>query len=281
MSNAAGILCRLKELDPDTQLAITPELSLSGYTCQDLFYETLLQKNCIRALEWLCEEMPEDLALVVGLPVCVNNHLYNAAAFLFNHQVLGFYAKTYLPGYDEYYEPRWFTSSRWLPDHAAVRVQGKEVPISSSILFHDQATDAVIGIEICEDLWVSIPVSSEHACAGANILVNCSASNEGIGKAEYRKDLVLSQSARNYAAYIYASAGPEESSSDLVFGGMDLIAEDGKLLALSSLQDPKPFIKAQIDLEILKNERMKHQTTFQRKPCPTPSSNMKAIRFLR
>ncbi len=265
--NIRGILQILDTLDPDTQLAVTPELAISGYTCQDLFYESLLRKECLEALELLVAELPENLALVAGVPVAYENHLYNCAAFCYGGQVLGFYAKNYLPNYNEYYEPRWFASSSLLPDHAAVTFMGKEVPISRSILFRDETTGAVIGPEICEDLWVSVPVSSKLAAAGANILTNCSASNDYIGKQDYRKDLILNQSARCYAAYIYASAGPDESSSDLVFGGNDLIAESGRLLASCSLADPASSISAEIDLEILKNDRLKYKTTFE-EPVP-------------
>lgn len=262
-ANVKAILELLREFDPDTQLAVTPELAITGYTCQDLFYESLLKEQAMKALEFFCQEMPENMAVVIGVPVECQNHLYNCGAFCFNHEVLGFYAKNYLPNYNEYYEPRWFASASLLPEQATVEFMGKQVPICKAIVFEDQATGAVIGPEICEDLWVSIPVSSLLASAGANILTNCSASNDYIGKEAYRKNLVLSQSARSYAAYIYASAGPDESSSDLVFGGNDLIAENGRLLAESSLARPKPFIQAEIDLEILKNDRLKYKTSFE------------------
>lgn len=263
MTNAKGILELCNSLPESTRLVVTPELSLTGYTCQDLFFESLLQKKSLEALEYLCDNLPSHQAVLVGLPLSVENHLYNVAAFIFNNEVLGFYAKAFLPNYNEYYEPRWFTSSLYLPENAYVTFRGKPVPVAEKIVFEDSITGAVIGCEICEDLWVSIPVSSHLAAAGANVLCNLSASNETIGKDEYRSALVLNQSARNYAAYIYASAGSDESSSDLVFGGQDLIAENGKLLASSSLMDPKPYILAQIDLECLKNDRMKYKTSFE------------------
>lgn len=263
LANAQAILDLCAKLPDTVRLVITPELSLTGYTCQDLFYESLLQHSALKALEMICEKLPDHLSIAVGLPLQAGNHLYNAAAFVSNHEVKGFYVKTYLPNYNEYYEPRWFASSLYLEAGASIHFMNKQVPVSDKILFQDYTTGAVIGLEICEDLWVSIPVSSHHAAAGANILANLSASNEVISKDAYRKDLVLNQSARNFAAYIYASAGPDESSSDLVFGGQDLIAENGKLLASSSLQDPKPFLLAQVDLEILKNERLKYKTTFE------------------
>lgn len=263
MANAAEILRLCLELDENVRLVVTPELSLTGYTCQDLFYETLLQRKSLQALEWLCKNLPDHLSLLVGLPLQVENHLYNAAAFIHDHEVLGFYAKTYLPAYNEYYEPRWFTSSLYLPHNAVVHFMKKAVPVRDRIVFEDFTTGAVIGVEICEDLWVSIPVSSHLAGAGANVLCNLSASNDNISKEEYRTSLVQNQSARNYAAYVYASAGPSESSSDLVFGGQDLIAENGKLLASTSLMKPGKYICAQIDLETLRNDRLKYKTSFE------------------
>ena len=266
MENAKTILSLLHQLDKDVQLAVCPELCISGYTCQDLFYESLLRKQSLQALEFICKEMPDNMAVCVGLPLQVKNKLYNAAAFLFDHEVLGFYVKTYLPGYNEYYEPRWFSPASDLEPGAAVKFMGKDVPVSDKILFEDESTNAVIGMEICEDLWVSIPVSSYHALAGANVLCNLSASNEVIAKEEYRRELIQNQSARLYAAYVYASAGPDESSSDLVFSGMDVIAENGRLLAESSLTHPKPYVCAEVDLELLNNDRIKYKTSFEQSP---------------
>ena len=266
MENAKTILSLLHQLDKDVQLAVCPELCISGYTCQDLFYESLLRKQSLQALEFICKEMPDNMAVCVGLPLQVKNKLYNAAAFLFDHEVLGFYVKTYLPGYNEYYEPRWFSPASDLEPGSAVKFMGKDVPVSDKILFEDESTNAVIGMEICEDLWVSIPVSSYHALAGANVLCNLSASNEVIAKEEYRRELIQNQSARLYAAYVYASAGPDESSSDLVFSGMDVIAENGRILAESSLTHPKPYVCAEVDLELLNNDRIKYKTSFEQSP---------------
>ncbi|WP_323088742.1 NAD(+) synthase [Allobaculum sp. JKK-2023] len=263
MANARAILDLCQELPETTRLVVTPELSLTGYTCQDLFYESLLQHQTLQALEYLTRNLPDCLSVLVGLPLQVGNHLYNTAAFITHNEVKGFYAKTYLPNYNEYYEQRWFASSLYLPEHSQVHFMNKAVPVTDKILFEDYTTGAVIGAEICEDLWVSIPVSSHHACAGANVLCNLSASNEVISKDEYRKNIVREQSARNFCAYLYASAGPDESSSDLVFGGQDIIAENGKVLAQSSLQNPKPYLLAQIDLEILRNDRLHYKTTFE------------------
>lgn len=262
MANARNILFACEQLDEDCQLAVFPELCLSGYTAQDLFHESLLQKACLDALEYLCLNKPENLSMVVGLPLKIGSHLYNAAAFIAGRKVLGFQIKRHLPCYNEYYEPRWFASSRQLDKNSTVTFMQEDIPCSDHLLFEDESTGAIIGIEICEDLWVASPVSSDHAQAGANILVNCSASNDTVGKNEYRLDLVAQQSARCLAAYIYASAGPDESSMDLVFGGSKIIAENGQILSSSSLMDWKMTIQSEIDLQVLENERTRHLSSL-------------------
>lgn len=260
--NTDELLSIMKELEKDTQLVVFPELAISGYTCQDLFYEDILLNACKEQLIRLAHEMPDNLACVVGVPLVVGNILANCAAFLFNHEILGIYVKSHIPGYNEYYEPRWFSPAREMKTKEII-LDGCVIPVSDKILFHDRATSAKIGIEICEDLWVAIPTSSYHALAGANILANCSASNEVIAKDSYRKELVVHQSAATYSAYIYASAGCDESSSDLVFSGHDLIAENGKLLSETTLYKPKKIIYGQIDLQHLKTDRLHFKTSLE------------------
>lgn len=258
-ANVDDMLRILQSLDPDTQLAVFPELAVTGYTCADLFYEDILLKEAMTQLVRLAEQAPENMAVITGIPLKAGTRLFNAAAFLFDGEVLGFYVKHHLPGYNEYYEPRWFSPARDL-DVSDVKVNGVDVPVSGKILFADETTDAVIGIEICEDLWVAVPPSSGHAQAGANILVNCSASNEVIAKNRYRRDLVSSQSAKTYSGYLYCSAGPDESSTDLVFSGADLMAENGKILAETASEES---ISCEIDLQHLKNDRLKFKTSLQ------------------
>lgn len=258
-ANVDEMLRILQSLDPDTQLAVFPELAVTGYTCADLFYEDILLKEAMTQLVRLAKQAPANMAVITGIPLKAGTRLFNAAAFLFDGKVLGFYVKYHLPGYNEYYEPRWFSPARDL-DVSSVKVQGAEVPVSGKILFADETTCAVIGIEICEDLWVSIPPSSDHAQAGANILVNCSASNEVIAKSGYRRDLVSGQSAKTYSGYLYCSAGPDESSTDLVFSGADLIAENGRILAETA---SKESITCEIDLQHLNSDRLKFKTALQ------------------
>lgn len=258
-ANKKEILNIIHSLDSDTQLAVFPELCISGYTCQDLFYEDILLKRSKQVLIELSYEIPENLAVVLGLPLVIQNKLYNCAAFVFNHKILGIYVKTYIPMYNEFYEKRWFSSSKDL-DTDSICLDGQIVPVSNKILFKDTTTDAVTGIEICEDLWVTIPMSSYHALAGANILVNPSASNDVIAKKEYRTGLILNQSARSYAAYIYSSCGKEESTSDLVFSGHDLICENGSLLKEGVNEK---FIIGEIDIQHLMHDRIHFKTSME------------------
>lgn len=264
-ANVRSILAVLKQLPADTQCAVFPELCISGYTCQDLFYEDLLLRESKSALEELVQNIPDNQVVIVGLPLAIDDKLYNCAAVCFNQEVLGIYVKTYVPMYNEYYEKRWFSSAKDLKKNATIHLCGKEVPVSNQIVFKDKATSACIGVEICEDLWVTIPVSSRLALAGANILCNCSASNEIIAKQNYRKDLVVHQSAACYSGYVYASAGPDESSSDLVFSGHNLIAENGSLLAEKTMQDTNEYIVSEIDLQHLLHDRMHFKTSMEEK----------------
>ena len=260
-ANAQEIITMAANLPEDTQLAVFPELALTGYTCADLFYEDTLLKETRTQLQAIAAALPANLAAVIGLPLAIQDRLYNCAAFLFGGQVLGICPKTYLPGYNEYYEPRWFSPSGQL-DAKTVTLNGTEIPVSSKILFSDETTGACIGIEICEDLWTVIPPSSHHAQAGANILVNCSASNEVIGKNRNRTALVTDQSARCRAAYLYCSAGPEESSTDLVFSGVSIAAEQGRILVQSPLFETGNVSIAEIDLQHLKSDRLRFKTAL-------------------
>ena len=260
--NADDIIRIANGLPNDVQLAVFPELAITGYTCADLFYEDLLLKNARTELIRIASSIPSNLACIVGLPLSIKNRLYNCAAFLFDGQILGIYVKSYLPAYNEYYEPRWFSDSRSLDtDH--IKLVGQTVPVSDRIIFEDVTSGAVIGIEICEDLWTALPPSTLHALAGANILVNCSASNEVIAKQSYRKDLVANQSARTYSGYLYCSAGPDESSTDLVFSSAGIAAENGRIIAESPLYENEQTTIVDIDLEHLKADQLRFKTAMQ------------------
>jgi len=219
---------------PDSDVIVFGELCLSGYTCGELFTQTRLLDACITELISLSRTVPAKQLIVVGLPLAVGGKLFNVAAVLGNGCILGLVPKQHLPTYQEFYESRWFQSGavQQTTEVSLSTERGSElVPFGIDLLFNCGL--ATVGIEICEDLWVPIPPSSCQAIAGANILLNLSASNETIGKANYRKRLVATQSGKCIAAYVYASAGPTESTTDLVFGGHCMIAENGSLLAES------------------------------------------------
>lgn len=271
--NAAGIQRAIASVD-SSDIVLLPELCLSGYTCGELFLQDRLLKSCLESLKDLTAQVGQQL-VVLGLPLAVGGRLYNVAAVLGSGSVLGFVPKTHLPNYSEFYEARWFTSGAEA-DFDSVELDGiGQIPFGTDLLF--RCGKATVGVEICEDLWVPIPPSSEQALAGANVLVNLSASNETIAKANYRKQLVTMQSGKCIAAYAYSSAGPTESTTDLVFGGHCLIAENGLMLGESQrvgtglpIDSNKTnsatvsSISADIDLEKLDRDRRAFQTMHQR-----------------
>jgi NAD+ synthase (glutamine-hydrolysing) len=230
----------------DSDIVVFGELCLSGYTCGELFLQDMLLDACKQELARLCDRVGEQL-VVVGLPLAVGGRLFNVAAVLCNGRLLGLVPKSHLPNYGEFYEARWFHSGVQ-PGIEEVDIEGLgPIPFGTDLLF--ACGDAVVGVEICEDLWVPIPPSSYQALAGANVLLNLSASNETIGKANYRKQLVSMQSGRCIAAYVYASAGPSESTTDLVFGGHCIISENGTELAHSQRIGTGLFLDPQKNIE--------------------------------
>jgi NAD+ synthase (glutamine-hydrolysing) len=247
----------------DVALMVFPELGLSGYTCDDLFHQQALLDACETALLELVEASSAlDLVAVVGLPWRVDQRLFNCAAVFQRGRLLGLVPKTYLPNYAEFYEARQFNpGTAALPTE--VTVGGKSVPFGSALLFQcEDLPKLVFHVELCEDVWVPIPPSSFAALAGATVLLNLSASNITVGKADYRHRLVSSQSARCLAAYLYSSAGAGESTTDLAWDGQALVCENGELLAESErfLSDSH-LITADVDLDKLAHERMR-QTSF-------------------
>ena len=247
-----------------SQVLVLPELGLTGYTCGDLFFSlTTLVGGAERALERVLRETARrELVVVLGLPVLQGDRLFNAAAVLQSGRLLGVVPKTFLPGYKEYYEERWFSSAREARE-GTLRLAGLQVPFGTDLLFRlpEQETVA-LAVEICEDLWAPIPPSSRHAVAGASLILNPSASNDLVAKAEYRRELVRQQSGRTLAAYAYANAGVHESTTDLVFGGHLLIAENGVLLAESErFHRGGELVVTDVDVERLRVERAR-QTSF-------------------
>ncbi|MBQ8531696.1 MAG: NAD(+) synthase [Parabacteroides sp.] len=236
------------------QMITFPELSITAYTCLDLFTQQTLLNNAEKALLKLVSNTA-DLAIftIVGIPLRTENRLINAAVVFQKGEILGVVPKTYLPNYKEFQEQRWFTSSTEL-QKSRISIAGKEYPLGSYLLFKSE--QIVAGIEICEDLWVPVPSSSLLAMQGANIIFNLSASNELIGKHNYLRSLICQQSARCMAGYVYASSGFGESSTDLVFAGNGIIAENGNLLAESARFTMKEqLVTSEIDIESLQNDR--------------------------
>jgi NAD+ synthase (glutamine-hydrolysing) len=255
------ILALLRRAEADgVDVVVFPELCLTGYTCADLFHQTTLQRAAVESLLGLAEQTADLFygVAVVGLPLVVGDRLHNCAAVLHRGRILGLVPKTYLPNYKEFYEVRWFASGALAPERS-VDLGGTEVPFGTDLLFQaDDLPGLVIGVEICEDLWVPIPPSSHQALAGATVLANLSASNDLIAKSAYRRDLVVNQSGRCVAAYVYASCSVHESTTDLVFGGHCLIAENGSLLAENQrFQREAELTVADVDLERLRNDRMR------------------------
>lgn len=261
--NVSRILEALQEAAAcGAHLVLFPELCLTGYTCGDLFYEAALRRA---AWEGIGELLPAterlQLIAVVGLPVEVDGRLYNCAAVVAHGRLCGVVPKTYLPNTAEFYERRWFASEH--DRHSETVLYGGEpVPFGADLLFClENPPGAVLGIEICEDLWAPQPPSGQLAVAGATVILNLSSSNEVLGKAAYRRLLVQSQSGRCIAAYAYASAGVWESTTDMVFSGHSLVAENGQLLAESARFGLRTeMVLADIDVERLVHERLQNST---------------------
>lgn len=263
LKNAEVIIKEIKKAETlGVSIVTTPELSLSGYTCGDLFLQEQLLDDSIKALEQVLNETKDiDIISILGMPLRHDNQLFNCAVVITKGKILGVIPKTYIPNYQEFYEARWFSSSKELITEE-IEILGQLVPITTNILFQDKTLkEATFGIEICEDLWTVNPPSNNHALAGATMIFNLSSSNELIGKQEYRKSLVSSQSARTISAYIYASSGVMESTSDILFGGASMIYENGSILAENKrFELESNIITADIDVLKLANDRIKNKS---------------------
>ncbi len=249
-----------KAVSEDVRLLVTPELSITGYTCADLFFTKALQQSAGEALEDIAVyTQGKNIAVVVGLPVAFYNSLYNCAVVLMNGEILGIVPKTHIANYNEFYEKRWFASGKQFEACQGINLYGFETKIGNQIF--DLGGGVVLGIEICEDLWVPNPPSSKLIQHGANIIVNLSASDEYVSKAEYRRDLIANQSARCICGYVYAGASVYESTTDLVFSGATLIAENGSMLAEGERFSRDNVITiADIDVEKLNSLRLNNMS---------------------
>lgn len=244
----------------NVHLLCMPELSLTGYTCSDLFLQEPLLRGAEKALASILQASKGlNLVTLVGVPVRHNSKLYNCAAVVCSGELLGLVPKSYLPNYGEFYEKRHFVSG--MAEAECIEYAGQETLIGTHLLFAcKQMPSFVLGVEICEDLWAPIPSSCVHALAGATVIANLSASDETIGKAAYRRDLVAGQSARLLCGYLYADAGHGESTTDMTFAGHNLIAENGVILAQAAPFSNEEAI-TELDLGRMVQDRQ-HNTSF-------------------
>ena len=259
------------------QIIAFPELSVTGYTCLDLFAQQTLLDGAEAALLQLVSNTADlDILTIVGVPLRTENRLINAAVVFQKGAIRGVVPKTYLPNYKEFQEQRWFTSATELRE-STISIGEEEYPMGSHLLFRSGRLTA--GIEICEDLWVPVPPSSLLAMEGANIIFNLSASNELIGKHAYLRSLICQQSARCMAGYVYASSGFGESSTDLVFAGNGIIAENGNLLAESPrFMMEEQLVISEIDIDTLQNDRQVN-TSFMYGTSGLPKEKAQVVDF--
>ncbi|MBO5531985.1 MAG: NAD(+) synthase [Fibrobacter sp.] len=264
--NTAEIIrCAREAIDGGAAFVVFPELCITGYTCSDLFHQELLLKKSLESLSEIAKAFADsDAVIAVGLPLRMFGCLYNCAAFVQKGKLVAVTPKIHLPNQREFYEKRHFSSGRDLLRGGAAgaapicRVEGLgDVPVTNFFTVNGEGSEVRVGVELCEDLWTPVPPSGELALAGANVIVNLSASDALVGKGDYRRNLVMNQSARCMAAYVYASAGVHESTTDMVFSGHLMIAENGTMLAeTKNYSRESEIIYADVDVERLNMQRL-------------------------
>ncbi len=285
--NAENITNKMKEIsEKRPQLAVFPELSLTGYTCQDLFFQDALLQNTLSALK-IVITASENTACIsaVGLPLKIGGGLYNCAAIIGGGKLHGIAVKTYIPTYNEFYELRWFNSANMLkekfilPEELGIEeLQSEPIPVGNDLIF--DAGSFKFGAEICEDLWATVPPSSLLALNGAEVVINLSASNETISKRLYRRNLVAQQSASQLGAYVYVSAGCTESTTDLIFSGHSLVAENGKIIAENENKIDNDYVLfSDIDLGKIRADRAKIKTFGQNAAALRAFCNVRTVKL--
>ncbi len=259
--NTEEIIKIVKEAQKkDVAIMVFPELSITGYTCKDLFFQNALHQKVLKAIEEIKNKTKElNIIFIIGAPLWHKNRLYNCALILQRGEILGAVPKSFLPEHKEFYEKRWFTEGRDIKNET-IEINREKIPFGVDLIFNKEAS---FGVEICEDLWTTIPPSSYQAINGAIMHFNLSASDEIVGKHDYREALVSQQSARNISAYIYSSSGVFESTTDVVYSGDLLIAENGVILKKGErFKRDSQLITADIDIEYLKYYR-KIETSYE------------------
>lgn len=240
------------------KIAVFPELSITGYTAGDLFFQNLLLKKVEEAISFLIKKSKGmDTLFAVGLPILFEGRVYNSAAIFLNGNLLGIVPKLNLPDHDEFYERRYF--NKGFKKVRPIFYAGFNTYIGALQIFRDEEIDLNVGVELCEDLWINTSPSNYLSSLGANVIINLSSSNELMGKACYRRELVKVQSKKLLSAYIYSSSGLGESTQDTVFSGHCIIASDGEILSEKRFFDG--FISTEIDIEVLMSQR-RRSTTF-------------------
>lgn len=260
--NKESIIKVLEEArEKGVEIVVFPELSLVGYTAQDMFLNDDLYEKTMKALKDLKEySKTNPIVFIVGAPLRIKNSLYNCAFSFYNGSIIGITPKTYIPNYSEFYEYRWFTSAKNLTIDS-IELFDEFIPISNMLCYKCDNYDVTYAIDLCEDLWVSNPPSNFTTLNGANIIFNLSSSNETIGKVGYRRNLVKMQAAKTLAAYVYASSGINESTSDILFSGHAMIAEpDGTFIENERFQFESSLIIQDIDVQKIKNDRQKERS---------------------
>ncbi len=261
--NTDEIIRLIDEADgKGAEIIVFPELSITSYTCQDLFHQNILLEEAERSVERIIgHSQTSDIIAIVGVPVVVGSLTLNCAAVIQRGELLGIVPKTFLPNYSEFYEKRWFSSARDIPYDTTIRYANKEVVISKKPTLFRTSEGATFGIEICEDLWAPVPPSNTLTVQGADIIFNLSASDELIDKHKYLLNLISQQSARNMSGYVYSSCGFGESTQDVVYAGNALVFENGKMIAQNERFSLEPqLVVAQIDIERLRAERRLNST---------------------
>ena len=250
--------CIDESYNKEVKFIVFPELCVTSYTCGDLFLTSSLLDKALDGIKTICEKsINKDMLIAVGAPLVHNNVLYNCAFLIFEGKILGIVPKSYIPNYSEFYEKRWFTEAAMLIGETVNLPFQNDIPFGTNLIF--ACGDYKFGVEICEDLWVTIPPSSYLSLLGANIIGNLSASNELVSKKDYRLSLVSNQSARCMTSYIYSSAGVHESTTDLLFSGHLIISENGSILKENNrFQRENEVITSCIDIFKLNSERLKN-----------------------
>lgn len=239
-----------------TRIVVFPELCVTGYTCGDLFNQSVLIESAKQELKRFIDATNNEYSpiMFVGMPIRKDNQLFNCAVAIHKGRILGIIPKTFIPNYGIFYEARYFRSSSQRLDDE-IKLFGESIPFTPNLLIEDELSGAIISSDVCEDLWTVVPPSSYHCLQGANIVVNLSASNETIGKTEYREDLVRMHSAKCMCGYVYASATSDESTTDNVFSGHCLIAENGYIVAETKFHENTNITYGEIDIEKCMNDR--------------------------